>query len=247
MEENNACAANPNENLTVGGYGAIIGAKKEVSVLNVKEKIMAGGIIAIFRRLYEDDLHRVCDALYAGGIRVMEVTFDQSDAEGIDHTSAAIESLCRWHPDLTVGAGTVLETQQLLAARQAGATYMVAPNVDTALIAKCREWGMASMPGAMTPTEIAAAWQAGADLVKLFPAGYLGPEYVKHVHAPLGHIPLVATAGVTAENLPAFLRAGCVGAGISGPLMDKKCIAAGNFTELTARAEKLVRTFRENR
>lgn len=215
--------------------------------MTTKEKILQGGIIAIFRRLYGEELHKTCDALYAGGIRVMEVTFDQSDSQSLPRTAQAIAALRQYHPDMTVGAGTVLTQEQLLCAREAGASYMVAPNVDPALIVRAGELGMVSMPGAMTPTEVAAAYTLGADLVKLFPAGYLGPEYVRHLHAPLGHIPLVATAGVTAENLAAFLRAGCVAAGISGPLTDRKCIAAGDYDTLTARAKEYVRIFEEEK
>ena len=211
--------------------------------MNTKEKILRGGIVAIFRRLYGKELRNTCEALYEGGIRVMEVTFDQADSEGIARTAEAIEALRAAHDDLTVGAGTVLTEQQLLAAHGAGAAYMVSPNVDAALIARTKTLGMAAMPGAMTPTEVAAAWAAGADLVKLFPAGYLGAEYVRHLRAPLGHIPLVATAGITADNLAAFLRAGCAAAGISGPLTDKKCIAAGDYATLTARARALMDIF----
>lgn len=214
--------------------------------MTTKEKICAGGIIAIFRRLYGEELYQTCEALYQGGIRVMEVAFDQSDEACLGKTAQAIETLRRCHEDLTVGAGTVLNEEQVRAAHTAGASYMVAPNVNAALIAKAKELGMAAMPGAMTPTEIAAAYAAGADLVKLFPAGYLGADYVKHIHAPLGHIPLVATAGVTADNLAAFLSAGCVAAGISGPLSDRKCIAAGDYDTLTHRAGELIRIFKEN-
>lgn len=215
--------------------------------MTTKEKIEAGGIIAIFRRLYGEELDATCDALYEGGIRVMEVTFDQSDGGSSGKTARAVERLRRRHPDLTVGAGTVLSQEQLAAAHAAGAAYMVAPNVDTALIKQAAALGMVAVPGAMTPTEIAAAYAAGAELVKLFPAGYLGPDYVRHLQAPLGHIPLVATAGVTAENLGAFLQAGCAAAGISGPLTDRRCIAAGDWETLTKRAAELMRIFRENR
>ena len=215
--------------------------------MDIREQLLQGGIIAIFRRLYGEELLRVCDALYAGGIRVMEVTFDQSDSQSITLTMQAITALCRQHSDLTVGAGTVLTPEQLIAARNAGAAYMVAPNVNPTVIAKAKDLGMAAIPGAMTPTEVVNAWQAGADLVKLFPAGYLGVDYVRHLHAPLGHIPLVANAGITADNLADFLQAGCVGAGISTPLSDRKCIAAGDYDTLTARAAALVHIFEEHK
>ena len=215
--------------------------------LTTKEKIEAGGIIAIFRRLYGEELYQTCDALYRGGIRVMEVTFDQADGTCLAKTAQAIDTLRRCHGDLIVGAGTVLNEEQLTAAHAAGATYMVAPNVDAELIAKAKELGMAAMPGAMTPTEVAAAYAAGADLVKLFPAGYLGVDYVRHLHAPLGHIPLVATAGITKDNLGAFLQAGCVAAGISGPLSDRKCIADRDYETLTQRAAELMRICKENK
>ena len=215
--------------------------------MDTKEQLLQSGIIAIFRRLYGEELLNVCDALYEGGIRAMEVTFDQSDPDSVLHTTQAITALCHRHSDITVGAGTVLTVEQLIAARDAGAVYMVAPNVNAALIAQAKAWGMAAMPGAMTPTEVVSAWEAGADLVKLFPAGYLGTEYIRHLHAPLGHIPLVANAGITPENFAAFLEAGCVGAGISGVLTDRKCIAAGDYGTLTSRAAALVHIFEEHK
>lgn len=215
--------------------------------MTTKEKIEAGGIIAIFRRLYGEELYQTCDALYRGGIRVMEVTFDQSDGEHLEKTAQAIAGLSQRHGDLTVGAGTVMNEEQVLAAKRAGAAYVVSPNVDVTVIRKARELGLTAMPGAMTPTEVAAAYAAGADLVKLFPAGYLGVDYVRHLHAPLGHIPLVATAGITAENLAAFLSAGCVAAGISGPLTDRKCIADRDYETLTRRAAELMRICKENK
>ena len=215
--------------------------------MGTKEKILESGVIAIFRRLYKEELCWVCDALYDGGIRLMEVAFDQKDPEGIDHTVQSLKILHRRHPDLTLGAGTVLTQKQLQAACEAGASYMVAPNVNPALIAAAHQYGMAAMPGAMTPTEVVSAWQSGADLVKLFPAGYLGADYVRHLRAPLNHIPLVATAGIAEENFADFLKAGCVAAGISSPLMDQKCIAAGDAAALTERARRLMQIFRRSR
>ena len=146
-----------------------------------------------------------------------------------------IKALCGM-PGIIPGAGTVLSPDQVRAAYEAGAKYIVSPNTDPAVIAETKRLGLISIPGALTPSEIMAAHNAGADLVKLFPTATMGLKYFKDLRAPLSHIGLVVTAGITPDNLGDYLKAGAFAAGISSPLCDKELIAAGDFAEITRRA-----------
>ena len=194
-------------------------------------------IVAICRRIYGDDLAKLAGALCKGGVKMIEVTFDQADPEHLRKTAEAIE-LIRQATDGQVlpGAGTVMTKAQLETAAKAGAEYIISPNTDEDIIRQTKDLGLISIPGAMTPSEIANAHKYGADFVKLFPTGQLGLDYVKAIRAPISHIKLVATGGVTEENLAAYLAAGMAGAGISGRLTDMKLISAGNFEEIERRA-----------
>ena len=203
------------------------------------------GIAAICRKIYGEDLLFLAQALYEGGIRHIEVTFDQMEEDPLKPTAEAIVSLRTAFPDMHIGAGTVINEKQLLAARDAGAEFIISPNVNTDLIRKTREFGMFSIPGAMTPSEIITAWDAGASYVKIFPATDLGPGYIKAVRAPISHIPMLAVGGIGTENFAEFLRAGCCGAGIGGSLCSRKLIAERNADALRENAEKLIAVYRK--
>lgn len=206
--------------------------------MNTLDFISQNKVITICRRVYGEDLLKLADALYAGGIKMIEVTFDQADPDCIEKTGECIRTLCdRFGDKMMFGAGTVLTAEQVEAAAKAGARYIISPNVDADVIAKTKELGLVSMPGAMTPSEILTAHKLGADIVKLFPAGYLGFGYIKDILGPISHVKLCATGGVTEENWGKYLEFGFAGAGISGRLCDKKCIAAGDFEEITRRAK----------
>lgn len=206
--------------------------------MNTLDFIAENKVITICRRVYGEDLLKLADALYAGGIKMIEVTFDQADPDCIEKTSECIRSLCdRFGDKMMFGAGTVLTAEQVVAAAKAGARYIISPNVDADVIARTKELGLVSIPGAMTPSEILTAHKLGADIVKLFPAGYLGFGYIKDILGPISHVKLCATGGVTEENWGKYLEFGFAGAGISGRLCDKKCIAAGDFEEITRRAK----------
>lgn len=199
-------------------------------------------IIVIIRRLYGDKLISLVDALIDGGIKLAEITFDQSDPEAIRKTTEAITLLNkRFEGNLSVGAGTVLSPEQVRAAFNAGAEYIISPNTDFDVISSTKECGMLSIPGAMTPSEIQAAHKAGADYIKIFPAIDLGLRYIKNIRAPLSHVKLIATAGINEENFADHIKAGYVGAGISGRLTDKSLIESGNFAELKKRAANFIR------
>ena len=142
--------------------------------------------------------------------------------------------------DFYAGAGTVLTKEQVKAAFDAGASYIISPNTNPEVIRYTKELGLVSIPGAMTPTEILLAHDCGADIVKLFPAATLGLRYVKDILAPISHVAIIATAGITEDNFAEFLKLGLKGAGISGRLTDKKLIAAGDWEEFTRRARAFV-------
>ncbi|MBR5717442.1 MAG: bifunctional 4-hydroxy-2-oxoglutarate aldolase/2-dehydro-3-deoxy-phosphogluconate aldolase [Clostridia bacterium] len=194
-------------------------------------------LIAIARGLYGSKLIEASLALYRGGVRAFEVTFEQDKSIGI--TTDAISRLTENLPaDAVIGAGTVLSRSQVDEARNAGARFIISPNTDKAVIELTKQSGMVSIPGAMTPTEIVNAHTYGADIVKLFPAGVLGLEYFKAVRAPLAHIPLAAVAGITINNIRDFYNAGAVAFGISSTLYNKKSIAESDYNALIKTAQR---------
>ena len=206
--------------------------------MNIRELILHDKVIVIVRRIYGDTLMRLTEAMCNGNVHLMELTFDQSDPDCVTTTAESIVQLkARFGGTMHFGAGTVLTEEQVTAAKQAGCEYIISPNTDCRVIAATKASEMLSIPGAMTPSEILTAHNAGADFVKLFPAGYLGVPYIKDVRAPISHVNLVATGGIKEENFASFLQAGMVGAGISGRLTDKNCIAENNYAELSARAK----------
>lgn len=206
--------------------------------MNTLEFIQENKVITICRKVYGEDLLNLAGALKAGGVKLMEVTFDQADPDCIAKTSEAIHSLCEKYGDeMMFGAGTVLTKEQVKAAADAGARYIISPNIDPEVIRYTKELGLVSMPGAMTPSEIICAHNLGADIVKLFPAGYLGFGYIKDILGPISHVKLCATSGVNETTWPEYLKYGFVGAGISSRLCDEKLIAAGDFAEITRRAQ----------
>ena len=197
-------------------------------------------IIAIIRGFEPDVCLRLAEAYAKGGINMVEVTFNQKAPETWKDTAAAIRSIKNHFAGaVKVGAGTVLTEEQLRICEDAGGEYMVTPNVNT-LIRKCAADGLMAMPGAMTPTEAVEAYDAGATYVKLFPAGILGPDYVKAVKAPLSHIPFLAVGGIGPDNIGDFMKAGCVGAGVGGNLTNREWISDGEWDKITATAASLV-------
>lgn len=201
------------------------------------EWVMSKKIIAIVRGLQPEYMIRLAEALYAGGIDLMEVTFDQKHPDTWADTAAAIHAIGEhMRGKMLPGAGTVITTQQLDMARDAGAAYIITPNTNTALIRQVKAYGLVSFPGAYTPSEIETAWEAGADAVKVFPAGTLGTAYFKAVKAPLSHIPLMAVGGVNEKNCADFIAAGCCGVGVGGNLVNREWIANSEWEKITALA-----------
>lgn len=198
------------------------------------QRVLAGKIIAIARGLGAEAAVPLAEALLAGGIDLIEVTFDQARPETWPDTARAIAQIdARLAGRALAGAGTVMSVEQAHLAHDAGAKYIIAPNVDEAVIAAAKSMDMAAFPGAMTPTEIATAHRAGADIVKLFPAAAMGPGYIKGVRAPISHVKLMAVGGVNQQNAAEFLAAGCCGVGVGGNLVDKAWIAAGAWDKIS--------------
>ncbi|WP_300381666.1 bifunctional 4-hydroxy-2-oxoglutarate aldolase/2-dehydro-3-deoxy-phosphogluconate aldolase [Clostridium sp.] len=199
-------------------------------------------LIAICRGIYGDKLVELVNTLYEGGIKLVEVTFDQNDENCIKNTSEAIELLAsKFQGKVKIGAGTVITEEQVIAAKNSGAEYILSPNVDLEIIKMANKRGLVTIPGAMTPTEIISAHKSGADFVKLFPAGTLGLSYAKDLLGPINNVKFIATAGITPENLYDFLKLGFAGAGISNYLTNKKLINEGKFEILKEHAKELVK------
>lgn len=207
--------------------------------MNIAEYIREHKLIAIVRGIPKEQLLPTAQAIYRGGITCLEITFDQTATDGGKATTEGIAMLCsEMAGRLEVGAGTVLTVEQAQAAAAAGAKYIISPNVNEEVIRETKKMGLASLPGALTPSEIADAYRFGADFVKVFPVANLGASYIKAVHAPLSHIPLLAVGGVSPENLAEFMAAGAVGAGIGSNLANKKLITEGRFDEIEAIARE---------
>ena len=203
------------------------------------EFIREQGIIAIVRADSSDGLVKIIEAIAAGGVRCIEVTMTTPGAlEALREASALWKA-----PDVLLGVGSVLDADTALDAIAAGAEYVVSPNISRAVIEAAHDLGVPALPGAFTPNEIVAAWHAGGDLIKVFPATLGGLDYIKAVRAPLPHIPLVPTGGVTAENLHEFLSAGVVAVGVGTALVSKKMAAEGDFAGIEAQAKKFVTAY----
>ena len=192
----------------------------------VLERIKKERLIAILRGVPMERLDGVVGALVRGGVRILEFTFDHQEPDCVEEFGDRV----------LVGCGTALTVQEVEAACDAGACLVISPNVDMAVIRRTRQLDMVSMPGALTPTEITAAWQMGADIVKLFPAGELGVGYIKAVRGPLAHIPMSAVGGVKPENVGEFLNAGVCGVGVGGQLVLGKAVKSGDDAAIEARA-----------
>lgn len=208
--------------------------------MDIKQRIEEKKIIAIIRRVYGNALVKTAQALYDGGISLLEITFDQADPDCLKKTSDAIAKLASDIPQILLGAGTVLSVEQAEAALKSGAHYIISPNVDEDVIRFTKKKGLISIPGAMTPSEMLNASKYGADFIKIFPAADLGIPYMKSVMSPISHLKLLAVGGITTENLRGFFDIGFAGAGIGSYLSDKKLISAGDFAALQKRAENIM-------
>lgn len=203
------------------------------------DRIKDSKIIAIIRGIPSSIIVVLTNALLKGGISCVEVTFDHSSDDSNRDTLVSIENISEHFRDrICVGAGTVMTCEQVRLAAKAGAKYIISPNVDNNVIKETKRLDLISIPGAMTATEVAHAYSIGADIVKLFPAGVLGVNYIKALRAPLNNIPMLATGGINAKNCEDFLKIGCIGIGVGGSLVSKKLINEERVAEITAAAEE---------
>lgn len=206
---------------------------------NILKRIENGKIVAILRKVDKQYIQPVAQALIAGGISLIEVTFDQSGGEGIKNTMAALSILNNeFNKEICVGAGTVMSEEQVKMAVDAGARYIISPNTNRKVIEYTKKLGVVSIPGALTPSEIAQAYEYGADIIKLFPAGELGIPYIKAIRAPLSHIPMMAVGGIDENNITNFMNTGIIGVGIGSGITKKELIQNEKFNELTRLAKK---------
>ena len=206
------------------------------------QKITKNKVITIVRGLEPQYLIPLAEALHQGGICLIEITFDQKNPGSWKDTCNGITELTkRFNGSITVGAGTVLTENQVDLAVDAGAKYIISPDANPAIIEYTRKTGAVSLPGCMTPTEITNAVNSGADMIKLFPAGTLGINYVKAIKAPLSHIPMLAVGGVNTENASDFIKAGCLGIGVGGNLVNIELIKNKNLDKITEIAKEYVK------
>ena len=207
----------------------------------VIQQVLEHKIIAIVRGVAPDSMIKIANALYEGGVRLVEVTFNQKDPSTWFQTAEAIRTIREEMGDkMLVGAGTVTSPELVQMAADAGAMYIISPDTDVEVIKKTRELGLVSMPGAYTATEAKQAHMAGADFVKLFPCIEGAPAYLKAICAPFNHIKFLAVGGVNADNAATFLQHGAVGLGVGSCLVNKKWVDAGQFELITAEAKKFV-------
>ena len=198
------------------------------------ELIQKTGVIAIMRAKSSDQLLAAADAIKAGGVQAIEVTMTTPGA--LDVIRQATE---RYGADVLFGAGSILDPESARAAILAGAQFVVCPTLNLKTIEICHRYSIPVVPGAYTPTEILTAWEAGADMVKVFPASVGGPDYFKAIKGPLPQVKLVPVGGVELENTADFIRAGADAVGVGSALVSQKLLDAGDFATLTERARRL--------
>ena len=208
--------------------------KNEVMKAIEKEKI-----VAILRGIPSEKLLDTVQALYDGGIRLLEVTYSADGRVSDEETAENIARVVKeFEGKMFIGAGTVLTKKQVRLTKKAGGSFIISPDVNADVIKETVKCGLVSIPGALTPSEITAAHRFGADFVKLFPVTSLGVGYVKAITAPLSHIKLLVVGGVLEDNMLEYLDIGVCGFGVSSNITDKKMIAEGDWAGITALAKK---------
>lgn len=197
------------------------------------QAIEESGVVAVIRANSADELMQITTALNKGGVKALEITMTSPGA--LETIKAAVKEL---GDQAIIGVGSVLDAETARLAILAGAQFVVSPVFKPEIVEMCRRYSRACIPGAFTPTEILAAWEAGADVVKIFPATKLGPGYIKDLKGPLPQIKVTPTGGVNLENTPDFIRTGAAFVGVGSALVDKKLVADQDWDGLTALAEK---------
>lgn len=201
---------------------------------DVARRLEAIGAAAVIRMQDADKLVRVAEAIAEGGIPAIEVTMTVPGA--IDMIKQVADEL---GDDVLLGVGSVTDPETARKAVEAGARYVVSPIYKRVVVEATHDKGAVALPGAFTPTEIQSAHEAGAEFVKVFPASVLGMKFIKAVRAPLPHLKLVPTGGVSLDNAGDWLRAGAAMVGVGSALLDKEAIASGDYDKLTENARRL--------
>lgn len=210
--------------------------------MSMVERIERSGVVAIVRLDDYTDAAEMARALAAGGIEAVEFTYTNPEAgEAVKATKRALGD------EMLVGAGTVLDPETARAAILQGADFIVTPTVQVETIRLCNRYSVPVVAGAFTPTEILTAWEAGAAIVKVFPASVGGPRYFKDVRGPLPHVKMMPTGGVSNENAGEFIKAGAIGIAAGSNLVDAGTVANQDWQVLTDRAKALVETVRSAR
>ncbi|MEE8319013.1 MAG: bifunctional 2-keto-4-hydroxyglutarate aldolase/2-keto-3-deoxy-6-phosphogluconate aldolase [Dehalococcoidales bacterium] len=199
------------------------------------QEMIDGGVVAIVRVESARQAMEVCGAIARGGIKPIEVTMTVPGAiDVIKEFKSAMKD------EVLVGAGTVLDPETARAVILAGAEFIVTPTLNLRVIEMCRRYSKIVIAGAFTPTEILTAWEAGADIVKVFPATMGGPQYLKDIRGPLPQINLTPTGGVSLENTPDFIRAGAVAVAVGTSLVDKAALNEGRYDLITEKAKRFI-------
>lgn len=197
-------------------------------------------VIVVCRGIAEEEIVRVANALYDGGIRFMEVPFNQSKPETFAQTARQIKLVKEaLQGKMHVGAGTVITMEQFEIAKEAGAEIIVSPTLEEDVIVATKQAGLISMPGCATPSEMTKAYKLGADLIKLFPASVVTLKTIKEISVPLSHIPMVCFGGVTLENIREVLGTGVVGVGMATAILNKEALANKDYARITELAEQI--------
>jgi len=201
------------------------------------------GLIAVMRGMKPTQIAKVARALAAGGVKVLEITMNSPQPlKMIEEVKLLLED-----SDVIVGAGTVLDAESARAAILAGAEFVFAPNLNLKVIELCKRYNKLVIPGVMTPTEVVKAYEAGADLIKVFPANVVGHEFIKGIRGPLSDIKVIPTGGINLDNAADYIKAGAVALGAGGSLLDKKAIENEEYEVLIERARTFIRIIKEAR
>jgi 2-dehydro-3-deoxyphosphogluconate aldolase/(4S)-4-hydroxy-2-oxoglutarate aldolase len=198
-------------------------------------RVLDSGIVAIIRSSSSEQLVAVARALYEGGVDVIEVTFT---VPGVLDIIAAVRR--ELGSKILLGAGTVLDPETARSAILAGAEFIVAPTVNVDVIQLCHRYDKLVMPGAFTPTEVVSAWQAGAEVIKIFPADVVGPDYLKVLRGPLPQVRMLPTGGVNLDTITAFFNAGACAVGLGSALVEQKAVQSGDMARIKSLAEQYV-------
>lgn len=206
------------------------------------EIIKQTGVAAVIRGATVDNIAVIGEALSKGGVKVLEITVETPGA------CAAIEKASLELNDVLVGAGTVLDPETARTAIMSGAKFIFSPTINSKTIEMAKRYGVVSIPGALTPTEILSAYENGADLVKVFPANVFGPSYIKDIHGPLPQIPLITTGGISVANVGEYIKAGASGVGVGSSLVNtKKELSEQYLSEITETASAFIKAVQDAR